>query len=115
MKLCEICAENIPQGFFLWSVKYLKWKYFFLFSHMHLYEVTSLCLLEFNMISEMRLSDNTQKIQSNQKSDHTSIFRDPKIIGNYMVKFPLLAMFHKRLFLIHWKYKVKINKLVTVY
>lgn len=50
---------------------------------MHLYEVTSLCLLEFNRISEMCLSDDTQKIQSNQKSDHSrSLSRDFKIIGN---------------------------------
>lgn len=69
---------------------------------MHLYEVTSLCLLEFTMISEIHLSDETQKIQSNQKSDHSrSLSRDLKIIGNYMVKFSLTAVFHKRLFLIH--------------
>lgn len=114
MKLCEIFAESIPKGFFLWSVKYLKWKYIFPFSHMHLHKVTS-CLLEFNMISEMRLSDDTQKIQSNQKSDHCSLSRDLTIISNYIVKFPILAMLHKRLFLIHWKYKVEVSKLVTDY
>lgn len=72
--------------------------------------------VRFNMISEMCLSDDTQKIQSNQESDHSrSLSRDLKIIGKYMVKFPLLTMFHKRLFLIHWKYKVKVSELVKDY
>lgn len=44
------------------------------FSYMHLYEVTPLCLLEFNGVSEMHLSDDTHKIQSNQKSDHSRSF-----------------------------------------
>ena len=70
---------------------------------MHLYKVPSFRLLKFNIISKILISDHAQKIESNQKSDHSSLTRHLGIVATYLVKLHLLAMFifHNRTFLIY--------------